>query len=71
MPLVSKSLQWLVNQNSYIQVNALQLVDLGMLAVKHAPTLTGTPHNLEVDFTFRESFTFYFIFSIQFCFAFS
>lgn len=49
MPLVLKTLQQLVKQNLYIQVNALQLVDLGVIALKHEHPLTGRPHSLEVD----------------------
>ena len=54
MPLVWKSLQQLVNQNLYIQVNVLQLVDLGVIALKHKHPLTGRPHSLEVVFILRD-----------------
>lgn len=50
MPLVLKSLQQLVNQNCYIQVNALQLVDLGIIALTHEHPLTGRAHSSEVNF---------------------
>lgn len=71
MALVLKSLQQLVKQNLHIQVNALQLVDLGVIVLKHEHSLTGRPHILEVVFLLRESFIFYFTFSLQFCFHFS
>lgn len=71
MALVLKSLQQLVNQNLHSQINALQLVDLGVIVLKHEHSLTGRPHILEVVFILRECFTFYFTFSIQFCFHFS
>lgn len=69
MPLVLKSLQQLVNQNWYIQVNALQLVDLGIIALKREHPLTGRAHSSKVDFILREHFTFYFTFSLNYNFS--
>lgn len=64
-------LQQAVDQNLHIEVNALQLVELYIRALKCEHLSTQRPRGLEMAFILREYFTFHFTFPVQFCFPFS